>query len=177
MLHTIFDWHRCQKICLARSSGEAGHERKHIWSTLLSNKPILLLNLQWVQRAQGHSPCDLLRHRSKRTRDVLSESQGMRTHFSVLYQQPAFQWNNSPKSNQSFLEPLDLSNPVDKEEMLNKWWGLTVASSREEGHPVDVDGYGTMLVMEVMDMVCGAQAGRHTGTGCSVRHRGQQGQR
>lgn len=48
-----------------------------------------------------------------------------------------------------------------------------MASSREEGHPVDVDGYGTMLVMEVMDMVCGAQAGRHTGTGCSVRHRGQ----
>lgn len=95
MLHTIFDWHRCQKRCLARSSGEAGHERKHIWPTLLSNKPILL-NLQWVQRAQGHSPCDLLRHRSKRTRDVLSESQGMRTHFSVLYQQPAFQWNNSP---------------------------------------------------------------------------------
>lgn len=54
---------------------------------------------------------------------------------------------------------------------------LTVASSREEGHPIDGDGYSTMLVMEMMDVVGGAQAGRHSSIGCSVRQRGQQSQR
>lgn len=46
--------------------------------------------------------------------------------------------------------------------------GLTVASSCEEGHPVDGDGYGPMLVMEVVDMVRGAQTRRHASVGCSV---------
>ena len=40
---------------------------------------------------------------------------------------------------------------------------LTMASSGEEGHPVDGDGHSAVLVVEVVDVVGGAEAGRHAG--------------
>lgn len=46
--------------------------------------------------------------------------------------------------------------------------GLTVAPSCKEGHPVDGNGDSPMLVVKVVNMMCGAQTGRHASIGCSV---------
>lgn len=35
----------------------------------------------------------------------------------------------------------------------------TVASPRQEGHPVDGDGYGAVLVVEMVNVMCRAQTG------------------
>lgn len=39
---------------------------------------------------------------------------------------------------------------------------LTVASSGQERHPVDGDRSGPVLVVEMVDVVCGTEAGRNT---------------
>ena len=38
-----------------------------------------------------------------------------------------------------------------------------MAPAREEGHPVDGDGHGAMLVVKVMHMMGGAEAGGDAG--------------
>lgn len=41
---------------------------------------------------------------------------------------------------------------------------LTMAPACKKGHPVDGNGHGTMLVVEVVDVVGGAQGGRDSGS-------------
>lgn len=38
----------------------------------------------------------------------------------------------------------------------------TVASPCQEGHPVDGDGYGAVLVVEMVNVMCRAQTGRYS---------------
>lgn len=40
---------------------------------------------------------------------------------------------------------------------------LTMAPTCKEGHPVDGNGHSTMLVMEVVDVVGGAEGGGNSG--------------
>lgn len=40
---------------------------------------------------------------------------------------------------------------------------LTMAPTREKGHPVDGDGHSTMFIVEVVDVVGGAERGGDPG--------------
>ena len=53
---------------------------------------------------------------------------------------------------------------------------LTVTPSGEKRHPVDSDGDGAVLIVEVVDVVCGAEAGGHTRRPALDGQRRQQGQ-
>lgn len=52
---------------------------------------------------------------------------------------------------------------------------LTVAPSGEKRHPVDSDGDGPVLIVEVVDMVRGAEAGGHAGRAGLDGEQGEQG--